>query len=354
MKKIFTLLVVSLSLIASSTIKISKKQQDDLGVKTQKVTIVNTISVGPYNGLVSLDKNDIISIGSSVDAVVKNIYVRKLEHVKKGQKLLSIKSNELLNLQEEYIKSLIQSVNADKNYERNKKLQEDGIISLKKLLESLQDKQSIDLRVKLSANELLSSGFNVAMLQRVKKTHQPILSINILAPRDAIVNNIEVNIGEKVESNRSMMSLFADGKRFIELSVPVKSLEHVSLEQKCLFASYSAKITAIGNIVNTQSQSVQVRALIQDAKDIMINRVYSVEIIKNISGTVKIKKSALVFEDNKAYIFKKISTGFAVVPVQIIKEGDSCYILKANLKDDDYVAVSSTSALLSAMDISDE
>lgn len=354
MKKLFTLLVISLSLFGASTIEISKKQQDDLGVKSQEVTRINSISVGPYNGVVSLDKRDIISIGSTLDAVVQNIYVRKLEHVKRGEKLLTLKSNELLNLQEKYIKSHIQSINIDKNYERNKKLQSDGIISHKKLLESLQEKQSIDLKVKLSANELLASGFNHDMLQRVQKTHQPIVQINILASRDGVINSIDVNIGEKVESNRSMMLLFADGKRFIEISVPVKTVSSLSVGDKCLFSSYSAKITAISNVVNSESQSLQVRALIEDAKDIMINRIYPVEIIKNIKDAVKIKKSALVFEDNKSYLFKKTAAGFTVLPAEIVKEGDNCYIVKADLKEGDHVAVTSTSALLSAMDISDE
>jgi membrane fusion protein, heavy metal efflux system len=354
MKKIFILLVISLSLFGSQTIEISKKQQDDLGVKTQKVTIINSISVGPYNGIVTLDKRDIISIGSTVDAVVKNIYVRKLEHVKKGEKLLTLKSNELLNLQEKYIKALIDSSTIDKNHERNKKLQSEGIVSSKKLLESLHAKQSSDLRVKLSANELLASGFSNNMLVRVQKNYQPIMAINVLAPRDGIINKIDVNIGEKVESNRGMMSIYADGKRFIELSVPVKSIANISISDKCAFESYNAKITAIGNVVNSESQSVQVRAQIDNAKNIMINRIYSVLITKKISGAVKIKKSALVFDGNNSYVFKRVDSGFEVISITIIKEGPNCYIVNADLKAGDTLAVSSTSALLGAMESPDE
>ncbi|MDA3908276.1 MAG: efflux RND transporter periplasmic adaptor subunit [Sulfurimonas sp.] len=354
MKKIFTLLVISMSLFAAQTIEISKKQQDDLGVNIQEVTIIDSIPVGPYNGIVTLDKRDIISIGSTVEAVVENIHVRNLEHVKKGEKLLTLKSNELLNLQEKYIKALIESKTIDKNYERNQKLQSQGIISSKKLLESIQKKQSSDLRVKLSANELLASGFSNNMLVRVQNNHQPIMQFNILATRDGIINKIDVNIGEKVESNRSMMNIYADGKRFIELSVPVHTVGSISIGDKSSFEAYSAKITAIGNVVNSESQSVQVRALIDNAKNIMINRIYPVIITKKISGAVKIKKSALVFDGNNSYVFKRVAKGFEVISVSIIKEGPSCYIVHANLKAGDAVAVSSTSALLGAVEFSDE
>ena len=91
MKKICTLLVVSLSLYGAQIIEISKKQQKDLGVKLQEVSSVNSITVGPYNGIVTLDKKDIISVGSTVDAVVENIYVRKLDHVKKEKNFFLLK-----------------------------------------------------------------------------------------------------------------------------------------------------------------------------------------------------------------------------------------------------------------------
>ncbi|MEA2091617.1 MAG: efflux RND transporter periplasmic adaptor subunit [Campylobacterota bacterium] len=354
MKILISVLAFGILLFASQVIEVSKKQQDDLGVKTQKIASVSTVSFGPYNGIVVLDKRDIISIGSNVDSVVKNIYVRKLEHVKKGQKLLTLVSNELLSIQQKYIQALIESENIDKHYLRNQKLQANGIVSYKKLLDSLQDKQSADLRVRLSANELLASGFSKAMLKRVQNSHQPIMQINIIAPRDALINKIDVNIGEKVESNRSMMSIYASGKRFIELSVPLKAAEMISIGDRCEFSSYSAKITTIGNIVNSTSQSVQVRAEIDNAKNIMINRVYRVDIYKNSRDSLKIKKSALVYKEGIAYVFKKITTGFEVINVEIIDEDSSDYIIKADLKEGDELAVSSTSALLSATDSLDE
>jgi len=354
MKKLLIVLALSLSLYATQTIEVSKKQQDDLGITTHKPEMVNSIDIGPYNGKVTLDKRDIISLGSNVDAVVKEIYVRKLEHVKKGQKLIGIRSNELLNLQESYIKALIQSNNIDKNYDRDKKLQKDGIISYKKLLESLKVKSSSDLRVKLSANELLASGFNSDMLKRLHKSHQPIMFINILAPRDGVVDSIDVNIGQKVESSRSMMLLLADASRFIELSIPLKSIDKISIGDKCSFSSYRATIVAISSVVNSESQSVEVLAKVDNAKDIMINRIYSVMIKKDMSTLLKIKKSALVFEQNKPYVFKKVSKGFEVVSVEIVKEESDFYIIDANLKDGDLLASSSTSALLNAMESSDE
>ena len=350
MKKLISIIALSIAVYGAQIIEISQKQQNDLGVRTAKVISASSTSFGPYNGVVVLDKKDIISISSNIDSMIENIHVSKLQHVKKGQKLLTLKSHALLNLQREYIQALIESENVDKNYERNLKLQLEGIISSKRLLESQNKKQSSDFRVELTGHQLLTSGFNKEMLIKLQTTHQPILEKTIYAPKDAIVYMIDVNIGEYIQADHGMMTIYADGKRFIEVSVPVDVVENISIGDLCSFGKYNAKVSMIGNIVNSASQSVQVRAQIVNAKDIFINRVYGVKIAKNIKNAYIVKKSALVFEGKNSYVFKKVSNGFEVVKAQIISEENDNYVIKANLSTTNKLAISSTSALLSAME----
>lgn len=354
MKIFISILLGGVTLFGAQIIQMSKKQQDNLGVKIQKVVNIDSISFGPYNGVVVLDKKDIISMGSNVESVVKEIHIRKFQKVKKGDKLLTLRSNELLNLQKEYIQALINSANIDETYERNVKLQEEGIISFKKLAISQKEKFSSDLNVKLSKSYLLSSGLTNSILSKIAKTYMPIMQINLLAPRDGVIYDVDVNIGQIVSSDKSMIGIYGTGARYIEVTIPLKMIKNISLGDICRFSSYSAKISSIGSVVNSASQSVQVRAVIKNSKNIMINRIYSVNISKHINGSVKIKKSALVYQDNNSYVFKKVSNGFEVTSVEIISEGPTCYIVKANLKAGDKLAVSSTSALLGGMEEENE
>ena len=354
MMKIISLILVTLSAYAVQIIDITPKQQSDLGIKTQEVTKVENISLSPYNGTVLLNKQDIISISSNIESIVKDIYVTDFAHVKKGEKLLTLKSNALLSIQRDYIESIIQSDSADANYKRDLKLEAEGIISKKRLLESKTLQSSAYVSVKLNANQLLTNGFTDAMLKKLRESNRPIVEQNIYAPKNGVIYKIDVNIGEYVQSDKMMIGIYGDGKRYIELSVPVKVIESVSIGDICEFSKYRAKVVAIGSVVNTASQSVQVRAEIQDADGIMINRVYGVKIHKKVSGTVKIKKSALVFVDGKPFVFKKVQSGFEVLRVEIISEGPVCYIVKANIDADDFLAVTSTAALLGAMEEEDE
>lgn len=354
MKKIISLTLACLSLYGAQNIEISQKQQSDLGVKTQAVSMVDSVSLSPYNGTVVLDKKDIISISSNIESIVQEIYVSDFEEVKKGDRLLSIKSNALLSIQRDYIEAIIESSSAVENYERDLKLEEEGIISKKKLSASKNLHSSLLVRVKLNANQLLTNGFTQTMLNKLSSTHKPIIIQDIYAPKDGVVYKVNVNVGEYVQSDKMIMGIYGNGKRYIELSVPVKEAEGVSIGDICKFSKYTAKVIAIGNVVNVSSQSVQVRAEIKNAKEIMINRVYGVKIHKSVEGAVKIKKGALVFQENNSYVFKKVDNGFEVVSVEIISEGPVCYIVKSELNAGDKLAVSSTAALLSAMEAEDE
>lgn len=352
MKILALLTLIYMGLFA--TVEMSPKQENELGIKTTKPKRTTSIEFGAYNAKVSLDAKDIISIGLAVDSVVSDIFIKTLESVKKGDKLLSLRSIELLNLQKRYITSLIENDNALKNYQRDERLYKEGIISQKNILLSQKEKLTSELTVKLNESELLMSGFDETLLQKVKKTHTLVEFISILAPRDGLVDMIDVSIGEKVTSNKTMIRIYADAKRYLELNVPLKIANTIVLGDKTYFESKSAKIVAISNIANEDSQSVKIRALIENTKDVMINRIYFAKIKKSVKNAFVIDKSALVYSENKAIVFKKVPNGYKALDVLILKEDAQTYTIQAALDENSEIAISSTSALLSALESLDE
>lgn len=354
MRIFINLLLLGATVFASQNITISPKQQSDLGIKVQEITVVDTVDYGPYNGLAVLDKKDMLCVGSNIEAIVQEIYVRKFDSVKKGQKLITIQSNALLGMQREYIDALLENKNLTQNYTRDLKLESEGIIAKKVLLASGQLKRSSDLRVELNAGQLMTNGFTKSMLNNLAKTHTPIRELTLYSSVNGVVYEIEANVGEYVSAEKNLMLIYGDGKRYLEFDVPADVAQNLTLGDITEFTSHEAKIVAISNIVNPQNQSVKIRAAITDAKGIFINKVYDVRVYKNVTTAFKVKKSSLIFSENKPYIFKKTPTGFEVLEVTIIKERTQCYIISADLHAGESVAATATAALLSAMEQIDE
>jgi multidrug efflux pump subunit AcrA (membrane-fusion protein) len=267
---------------------------------------------------------------------------------------MTLQSNALLGMQRDYIDALIEKQNLTQNYTRDQKLESQGIVARKVLLASEQLKLSSDMRVKLNAAQLSTNGFSKSMLQNLAKTHTPVKELTLTSNVNGVVYEIEANKGEYVQADKNLMLIYGDGKRYLELDVPVDIAENLALNDIAEFASHEARIVAISNIVNPQNQSVKIRAAITDAKGVFINKVYDVRIYKNVSTAFKVKKSSLVFSDNKPYVFKKTETGFEALAVSVIQERTQCYIISADLHAGDSVAATSTAALLSALEEKDE
>ncbi|MBU1927402.1 efflux RND transporter periplasmic adaptor subunit, partial [bacterium] len=260
MRIFINLLLLGATVFASQNIKISQKQQNDLGIKVQEITVVDSVDYGPYNGMAVLDKKDMLSVGSNIESIVKEIYVRKFSSVKKGDKLLTLQSNALLGLQSNYIDSLIENKNLTQNYNRDVKLEAEGIIAKKVVLASEQNKRSSDLRVELNAAQLLTNGFTKEMLRQVVKTHTPIKELTIYSSVNGVVYEIDANVGEYVSADKNLMLIYGDGKRYLELDVPADVAQHLAIGDIAEFASHEAILVAISNIVNPQNQSVKIRA----------------------------------------------------------------------------------------------
>ncbi len=353
--KILTILFLAFALLfAKNSISLTQKQQNDLGIKTTKISKANHVEFGSYNGVVVMDNKDFVSLSLNVDSTVKEIFVREFEHVKKGQKLLSISSYELLNIQSEFINTLLEYDLVEKNLQRDSALFQEGIISQKRVLVSQKEKLNAELKVNSLQNRLFLGGLNMELIAQIKKTHVPKTSITIVAPISGVISKIDAKIAQSNPMQKMLMEISGNGSRFLEFEIPSNMSKDISIGDICLFDEHKTSITAISNIVNPTTQSVQVRAILKNAKSVLINKVYKTTVQKSVKNAFVVKKSSVVFYKNMPHVFVKNSGGFNALGVKIVSEDAQNYTIKAAIKDDSELASEATSALLTLLESSNE
>lgn len=350
MKKLISLVLFALSLPASQNITVTQEQQKNLGLKTSQVVSAKSLSFGPFSGRVSLDKKDLISLGFGLDAIVEEIYVRQYQRVKKGERLLSVSSYALLDLQNDYLSVLLEEQSLAEILARDTKLFATGLISQKRLSNARKESSESSLKRQHLKNKLLLAGFAPAALGSLEKEKISKGRLDIFSPKAGVINAIESNVGAFVQAQQPLLSLYADGKRYLEISLPLRAAALLKTGDFCTFGGHSATITHISNLVDPSSQSLQARALIERADEVLINTVYEVRVVKKIEKAFVITKSSLVFHENSPRIFKKTAQGFEGLSAEIVFEDANSYIIKADLKEGDALASSATSALLGAME----
>jgi membrane fusion protein, heavy metal efflux system len=355
MNKLSIFLVLCVSILGAQLIEVDENQAKDLGIQTQKVVHSEKIVLPPLNAKVQIAPKDIITITPRVDAVIEDLYVKKFDEVKRGEKIFSLRSHELLELQQEYLSLFLEYQNKKQNFMRDEKLYETGLIAHKRLLLTKQEMSQSKLLFESLQNKLLESGFDHKMLTNIQESLSPLRVITYYAPRAGQIYKIDANVGKSVAHNEAIVELYAQSERYLEFEVPLGLLEFLSLGDTCSFEGYRAKIVAISELVNEASQSISVRALIEDAKDIPLHKIYQVQLEAKAHGKFfRLTKSALVFSEGDAFVFKKVADGFVALKVKLVSEDETHYTIKAELANTDELAVSSTVALLSAMEEGDE
>lgn len=354
MKKLISLVLFALSLPASQNIVITQEQQKSLNLQTSQVVSAKSLSFGPFSGRVSLDKKDLISLGFGLDAIVEEIYVRQYQRVKKGERLLSVSSYALLDLQNDYLSALLEEESLAVILARDTKLFAKGLISQKRLSKAHKESSESSLKGQHLKNKLLLAGFAPAALHSLEKEKISKTRLDIFSPKAGVINAIDSNVGAFVEAQKPLLSLYADGKRYLEISLPLRAAAMLKAGDLCTFGGHSASITHISNLLDASSQSLQARALIERAEEVLVNTVYEVRVVKKIEKAFVITKSSLVFHENSPRIFKKTAQGFEWLNAEIVFEDANSYTIRADLKEGDALASSATSALLGAMEGEDE
>ena len=201
-----------------------------------------------FQGTVKSDKNLIVF--PEINGILKYIYVKEGQKVKKGQ-LLAESSNEVLKIK---LEQLILKNNLLKTtFERNEKLWEKKIGSE---IEYLRTK-----------TEYLSSNKNIKELEKqIEKT-------KFYAQFSGTIDEIFSKIGSNISAGLTpILRLINLEQIYVESEIPEKHILNIKKESKVVISLFNSekinsKITKVGNHINPSNRSFKVRINLDNSKD---------------------------------------------------------------------------------------
>jgi len=350
MYKIVGTLLMALTLSGSQLIEISKIEQQKLGIQTQEIESASEISLGRFNAKVVPAQEDIVFITSKVAGIVEKIDLQKFAQVKKGQRVLTLRSPQLLELQRAYLDAQIESGVAKQNYERDKELEKKGVIATKRLKESQRLFESAKLLEEANAAQLLMQGFSQRELQNLKRRQKVELTSGVYAPLSGQIISQDVAVGEYVSPSKTLLGVYSQGEYYLEITLPLSVAKKLSLGDVCSFEDEKAPLLSLGEIVDEATQSVIARVKLQNAHSRRVNEIVQVKISKALKEGYRVAKPSLVFLDGESFVFLEVSEGMKLVAVKILGEEAQSYIVSSKeLQKSSRVALNSTATLLSAL-----
>jgi RND family efflux transporter MFP subunit len=154
----------------------------------------------PVPARIVFDEARTSRLGSPLAGRVTATFVERGQHVKSGDKLFTVSSPNLAELRADLEKANVERGTAKVNYDRVKALVDAGSLPAKELVTAQQEISEAELAVRL-ANQKLAS---------LKVAGAGEASFTVTAPRDGVVVEKNVAVGQEVDTSSGSVMAIAD------------------------------------------------------------------------------------------------------------------------------------------------
>ncbi|QZY55737.1 efflux RND transporter periplasmic adaptor subunit [Crassaminicella profunda] len=320
-----------------NTEKVEKNTEEIIYVKTEQVGVMDFSSVLSLPG--TLKPKDEAIVTGKVNGVVENIYADLGSNVKKEGLLCKI-DDTVYGLQYEKEKKglnseKLQFENLEKNYERNKALYENKVISQ-------SDFENIEKEYGMAKEHLEITKKNVALAKKnLEDTH-------IKAPISGIISEKNILKGQNIGPGDQLFKIVNVNQMYATIGVAPKDIFYVKKGQEARIKLdvsqniFKGKVANIGPEPDGQTKTYPVKILLDNPENKLKSGMFAaVEIIIDThTSTLAVPKKAVIKENEKSYIFIQKDEKAVKKEVKIGFEKDDYYeIIEAINKGEKVIVV---------------
>jgi RND family efflux transporter MFP subunit len=291
-------------------------------------------------------------IASAVAGFVERVFVGVGDQVSAGQPLLEMRSPGFLALQQQYLEAVTDASLADAQLERDRQLFDEGIIAERRLEETRARAASAASRVAEHGRLLQIAGLRESDIRRLDAQRELLATLVVRAPVDGVVLDVMARAGQSVDSVDALCRVADLSTLWLDIRVPQEQAAEVHTGAEVAVrespASRPARVLAIGQAVDTATQTVPVRAeVVVGGHGLRPGQLVAATILAPaLDGTaaVSIPVAALMRSGEAAYVFVRSAAGVTVTPVTVAAAADRRVIVRG-LAADARIAVTGVSAL---------
>lgn len=306
---------------AQNSVELTDTQLKNAEVRTGKIHQQSLSSILRVNGIIDVPPQNMVSISVPLGGYLKSTKLLEGMHIRKGEIIAVMEDQLYIQLQQDYLTAKAHFTSIEKEYQRQKELNQSKAssdkvfeiakaeyISQKVLINSLSEKLKL---ININPNNLNENNIS--------------RSINIPSPIDGFVSQVNVNIGKYVTPTDVLFELVNPSDIHLTLTVFEKDLDKLSIGQKIVAYNnnqpdkkYNCEIILIGRDLSRE-RAVTVNCHFKNYDNLLIPGMYmnaEVEIATNKAfvipndGLVRFEGHQYVFYQitNKKYHMQEVTT----------------------------------------------
>ncbi len=302
-------------------IHLTPEQLKNSGIVLGKAEQKNISSVLKVNGKIEVPPQNIISISVPMGGYLKDTKLIPGMLVKKGEVIATIEDQQYIQLQQEFLTTKNKLIFLEKEFERQKVLNQSKSSSDKIFQEAENNFKEQKIIFKSLSEKLRLIGINPDKLDENNLSR----TINLFAPINGFVSLVNVNIGKYVSPSDVLFELINPDDIHLVLTVFEKDVQSIAIGQKLLAFTnndaskkFPCEILLISQNLNSD-RSVDVHCHFDSFDKSLIPGMYmNAEIEYNTNDANVLPDDAIVNFESKNYIFlSKSSTDFEMKEITI-------------------------------------
>jgi RND family efflux transporter MFP subunit len=286
--------------------------------------------------------------------MLSRLLVAPGESVAAGDVFAVIESADLLEWQRAFLDASIEAELASLQLERDAALVADGIVAERRLEEASARDRAAAASVDQARQQLAIAGYSRDQIQALARSGQLTSRLELRVPIDGVVTDRFADPGSRVAAMDPILS-FADlSEVWVEMHLNAERAVWVESGMRIVLpvagASLAATITVVGAVIDPETQTVLVRAALENPdRRLRAGQFFSAEIVA--AGTdgsgFSLPAAALVRNGDEAFVFVREESGFRVVRVEPEHEDDRQVLIGSGIDGSMRIAVRGTSTLKS-------
>ena len=305
-------------------IHLTNEQLKNSGIVLGKADQRNISSVLKVNGKIEVPPQNLISISVPMGGYLKETKLIPGMLIKKGEVIATLEDQLYIQLQQEFLTTKNKLFFLEKEFERQKELNQSKSSSDKVFQEAENNFKEQKIILKSLNEKLRLIGINPEKLDENNLSR----TINLYAPINGFVSLVNVNIGKYLNPSDVLFELINPDDIHLVLTVFEKDIQHLSIGQKLLAFTnndltkkYPCQILLISQNLNSD-RSVDVHCHFDSFDKRLIPGMYmNAEIEYNTNDALVLPDDAIVNFESKNYVF--ISTSSSDFEMKEVTIGES-------------------------------
>ncbi len=320
------------------------------GVKTSSPKPTERVYLGSFLARGHLPASEVYRIDAPVEGIVQSLSAHIYDPVKKGQKLLVIKSPELLELEAKYIDSLIQREYYQAEVTRLKPLFEAAVVAKKRYLEAENTLTKYKTQSAFYRHLLIEWGLPKKQVERIEESKKPIATIVVSAPIGGFIEDLAVRPKMYVARGEHMLTIINPQGVHLEISLPISVANQLDRGDRLYVGDTVAEVESISATVDPRTQTVAIHLLPGKGAELKPGQKRNVKLYWP-KRAYTLPATAVIEYDDAQAIFIKTQKGYKLMPVTVLGRSSSkVYLAADGLNPDSEVAVSGVIALKGALE----